>query len=166
MNTTTVSTRAERHLRESLGDHYDVVLALADRIADSSVEDTLPVFSDTDAKAINDNYLGTVSVLVKRATDARIANIRRVFAEADGVKSLSDLSSMFGAAATGATATGAAGAGGMDLTGLLTQLSAAGEEAAKDNRTRETAALLLSMPADVAPAALLDDLYERAGVTR
>lgn len=161
MNTTTVSARAERHLRESLGDHYDVVLALADRISDSSVEDALPKFSDAEAKAINDNYLGAVSVLVKRATDARIANIRRVFAEADGVASLSDLSSMFGAAATGT-----ADAGGMDFTGLLTQLSAAGEEAAKDNRTRETTALLLSMPTDVAPAALLDDLYERAGVTR
>lgn len=159
MNTTTVSARAERHLRESLGDHYDVVLALADRISDSSVEEALPTFTDADAKAINDNYLGAVSVLVKRNTDARIANIRRVFAEADGVASLSDLSSMFGGAATGT-------AGGMDLTGLLTQLSAAGEEAAKDNRTRETTALLLSMPTDVAPAALLDDLYERAGVTR
>lgn len=156
MNTMTVSARAERHLRESLGDHYDVVLALADRISDSSVEDALPKFSDAEAKAINDNYLGAVSVLVKRATDARIANIRRVFAEVDGVACLSDLSSMFGTA----------GAGGMDLTGLLTQLSAAGEEAAKDNRTRETTALLLSMPTDVAPAALLDDLYERAGVTR
>lgn len=163
MNTTTVSARAERHLRESLGDHYDVVLALADRISDSSVEEALPTFTDADAKAINDNYLGAVSVLVKRDTDARISNIRRVFAEADGVASLSDLSSMFGA---GGAATGTTGAGGMDLTGLLTQLSAAGEEAAKDNRTRETTALLLSMPTDVAPAALLDDLYERAGVTR
>ena len=177
----TPSPRAARYLADTLGEHYELVLALSDKMADAGGAVGVLGYHDADEyAAVSAEFLNKAPVPVNDATNARRATIEALWAKAEGVPTLSGLlggtpggsptqglealSEMFAGAAGGSTLA--------DLFGGGTDPAAAKRRedelatAAKNSQSRSFAAFVLAMPSDLAPSALVEDLYTLAGMTR
>lgn len=167
---TTPSPRAIQYLTDTLGDHYEAVLALADKMTDAGgASDVLGHHDAAEYDAVHAEFINKAPVPVNDATNARRTTIEALWAKSGGVPGLADL---FGTNTNPAEAL-AKVFGGDGLAGLLSGDPAATKkreaevaDAARNAQARSFAAFVLAMPADMAPPLVVDELYDKAGLAR